>query len=55
MKSSSSMVPTTAKNQWGILKVLYMSSMSHTSGTDTINGRYALESEESLSCDNVNG
>jgi len=26
MKSFSSMVPTTPKNRWGILKVLYMSS-----------------------------
>ncbi len=47
MKSFSSMVPTTFKNQQGPLEVPYMSSMSHTSGIDITSGIFALEFEES--------
>jgi hypothetical protein len=32
-----------------------MSSMSHTNGTNTIDGSSALESKESPSCDNIGG
>jgi hypothetical protein len=55
MKSSSSMVPITFENRWGLLEVPYMSSMSHTSGTNTIVGSSTLEYDESSSNVHVGG
>jgi hypothetical protein len=49
------MVPTTPKNQWGPLEASYMSSMYHTSGTDTIDGSSISKYEESPLVDNVGG
>jgi len=46
MKSSSSMVPITFENRWGLLEVPYMSSMSHTSGTNIIISSSTLEYDE---------
>jgi hypothetical protein len=55
MKSSNSMVLTTPKNWQDLLEAPYMSSMSHTSGTNTINGSFVLEYKESPLGDNVGG
>jgi hypothetical protein len=55
MKSSSLMVPTTPKTWQGLLEAPYMSSMSHTSGIDTIGGSSISKFEESPLGDNVGG
>jgi len=55
MKSSILMVSTTPENQRGPLEAPYMSSMSHTSGTNIINGNSTSESKESSLGDNVSG
>jgi hypothetical protein len=55
MKSSILMVLTTFENRRGPLEAPYMSSMSHTSGTNIIDGNSTSESKEFSLGDNVSG